>query len=226
MKSKKWIYLSYELSDKFTSYGNGDRISAKPSSKICCGASNNSTNLKFNSHFGTHIDFPYHFSDSGKKGELYDPEKFIFDWVQVICLENNNYSDYLIKQKNIMDFNFDKKTEFLIIKTGFCNIRHEREYWENYPGIHADLAKYFKERMPNLRAIGLDTISISSYQNRSHGRIAHKKFLIENNILIVEDMNLKLVNNNSRIDKLIVSPLRFKNSDGAPTTIFANIDSI
>ena len=42
-------------------------------------------------------------------------------------------------------------------------------------------------------------------------------------ILIIEDMDLSNIGQNVRIGTVIVSPLRFKNSDGAPTTIFAQI---
>ena len=46
------------------------------------------------------------------------------------------------------------------------------------------------------------------------GRLAHKSFLSEKAILIVEDMDLSKINSTTKIKQAIVSPLLFENCDG------------
>ena len=75
--------------------------------------------------------------------------------------------------------------------------------------------------------IGLDTISLSAYSNRELGRLAHHAFLSKFNykgdnldpILIVEDMDMSDLFQSPK--KIIVSPILFKNADGAPVTIYS-----
>ena len=220
-----WIFLSYTLSDRYSSYGDGERIDIRSINCIADGSSNNSSRLIINSHFGTHIDFPFHFNNEGKMGEKYSPEKFVCNSVMVVHFADKSFQDWVITSNDFNNLTFSENTELLLIKTGLCEKRLENDYWEKYPGLHSDLAEFFKDKMPNLKAVGLDTMSISSWQNRPMGRIAHKSFLIDHNILIIEDMDLSKINQNDIIETVIISPLRFDNSDGSPTTIFAKIKS-
>ena len=48
------------------------------------------------------------------------------------------------------------------------------------------------------------------------------KLCQEEKILIIEDMDLLNLNPGTKVNTVIVSPLRFENSDGAPVTIFYN----
>ena len=109
------------------------------------------------------------------------------------------------------------------MKTHYCSIRHKKEYWFDNPGLAPELSGELKKRFPKLEAIGFDSISLSNFQNRQIGRIAHQKFLCENHFLILEDMDLNRINIKSNIVELYVSPLLFKNADGAPTTVIARI---
>ena len=70
----------------------------------------------------------------------------------------------------------------------------ERVYWENNPGISPELAQKLKDRLPSLRVLGADLISITSFQNRPTGRVTHKIFLNEPSILLIEDMDLSKLN--------------------------------
>ena len=217
------LLLSYHLSSKTPLYGNGVGIDFTPEKQIQNNDSCNTMNLSFPNHSGTHIDFPYHFDNSGTSGANYPPEQFIFNSVMVVHITEDTFENWLITYKDFNKISFPKNIELLLIKTGFSEKRMEDNYWENYPGLHSGLAQYFKDRMPGLKAVGLDTMSISSWQNRPMGRLAHKSFLTDHEILIIEDMDLSKIGQNDRIGTVIVSPLRFKNSDGAPTTIFAQI---
>ncbi|MCK4664391.1 MAG: cyclase family protein [Bacteroidales bacterium] len=225
MKNINWIYLSYELSSDLSSYGNGERINISRVNRIEKGKSSNTSLLTFSSHFGTHIDYPYHFSNEDPNGDFYSAKDYIFENIRIIDISQETIPDLLIKNNNFLIKKVDNLTELLIIKTNFGVARHTESYWKYNWGFSPETAAYLKTYFPNLRAIGFDLISLTSFQRRDIGRIAHKEFLINNKILIIEDMNLSNINKSIFIKKIIISPLRFAKADGAPVTIFANIES-
>lgn len=223
MKKSKWIYLSYKISDDLSAYGNGKRSTIYKERSIDKGDSTNNSVIKLPAHFGTHIDFPFHFSINGKMGEEYDAKYFIFNEVEIIHLNIDNILNYQLSIKDFSNYKFCYKTELLLIKTGMQDYRSMDEYWNSNPSFSPDLAKYFKEQMPDLRCIGFDTISLTGWKYRNIGKEAHKEFLIENNILIIEDMKLDCLNSNSYVQKILISPLRYKKSDGSSLTVFAKV---
>jgi kynurenine formamidase len=114
-------------------------------------------------------------------------------------------------------------TEFLIINTSFGSYREEVAYWNNNPGLSPSLAAPLKTRCPNLKAVGFDFISVSSYQNRLLGREAHKAFLLANDILLIEDMKLDEIQNKA-IKSVTALPLLIDKIDGGPITIIAEYE--
>ena len=79
-----WKFLSYTLSENLTAYKNGKRINIVEERKIVNGDSCNQTSLELPSHLGTHIDFPYHFDESGKKGDKFQANEFVFNSIDAI----------------------------------------------------------------------------------------------------------------------------------------------
>ena len=68
----------------------------------------------------------------------------------------------------------------------------------------------------------MDFISLTSFQNRPLGRVAHRAFLGgDRPLLLVEDMDL------SRLDvhpkKMICTPLMIEKLDGCPVTVIAEV---
>jgi len=219
----KWVYLSYEMSESLSNYGNGKGIEIEWIRSMDRGDTSNNSALKLPSHTGTHLDYPFHFYNNGKKGSDYSVMDHVFESVSIIDISNETIQDYLIRTNNLT-LPENNKTRFLIIKTGFCEKRTKEEYWNFNWGFAPETAGFLKSKLPSLKAIGFDLISLSSYQQRETGRIAHKEFLEKNDILIIEDMDLSHISQNTIVNNLIVSPLRFKDADGTPVTIFANID--
>jgi len=60
-------------------------------------------------------------------------------------------------------------------------------------------------------------ISVSSLAHRSLGKQVHQALLSEE-IRIFEDLSLQYLNQNTIIDEVVLLPLRFSNSDGAPVS--------
>lgn len=227
MNKYKWIFLSYILSISLSNYGNGKRIKIENVKSQKNGDSSNNTEISFPSHFGTHVDFPMHFNLKGKSLNDYTANDFIFNNIKIIDFTNIDFDDYLIGLKDLENLKIERneKIDFLIVKTGYCEFRDTEKYWKNGLGFDVGTANFLTDTFPNLRAIGFDLISLSSYQKRDIGRRAHKEYLIKNDLLIVEDVDLRNISKETKIKELIVSPLRFEHAEGTPVTLIAKIEN-
>lgn len=215
-----YISLSHILSENTPAYGNGEKPTFEKINSIKEGASSNKTRINTDSHLGTHVDFPYHFIEEGKKGEEFLPGEFVFSAPSLIELPIHQN---LITVQHLSHFTIHLHTDLLLIKTGMEQFRNEKKYWENGPGMAAETALYLKNNFPRLRAVGFDFLSLSSYQHREEGRLAHKNYL-SNHILIIEDMKLSQLSENNKLIKVFVAPLLFANSDGAPVYVLAETE--
>lgn len=215
------IFLSFFINEQTPIYGGEKAILVEKRSEISKGASSNTKYLKLPNHSGTHIDFPNHFSDEGKIINDYPASFWQFKKVHVISYTAK--SDEIIDDKLVQINDIPSDTEFLIINTEFGRYREEKIYWNNNPGLSPSLASHLKTRCPNLKAIGFDFISLTSYQNRLLGRVAHKSFLIANDILLIEDMKLDQINGKV-IKSVTALPLLIDEIDGCPITIIAEYE--
>lgn len=219
----KIISLSYFLDENTPLYGNNGVVDIKQISKIALGKTSNNSQISTLLHAGTHIDFPYHFYDDGQTLKDFSPDFWFFTNPYFLEIKPKSF---IIKDEVIEKLlNTDRKNcDALIIKTGSGDFRDSDKYiYENY-GLDPSIADIIRDKLPNVRVIVLDTISISSYTNRQIGREAHRKFLNPKKpILIIEDANLSELNTQN-INKLIVAPLNIANTDGAPCSIYAELE--
>lgn len=213
-------FLSHKLNSKTPTYGNRDLLKIEPNSSISMGGSSNSSSLFFSTnHFGSHVDVPYHFFEDGSTVDVYPANYWISDSIQIIdvpCEEAR-----LISVTDIASV-LTKNIEVLLIRTGYEKYRNQEKYWNDNPGLSSELGIYLKENCPNLRFVGFDFISLTSFKHREEGKKAHLTFLGSDNlhseICILEDISL--VNIESSLDKIIISPLVIEKSCSALVTIF------
>lgn len=206
------LYLSYFLSENTPAYGGQKGMfSLKKIRQISDGDTSNNSAFDLSSHIGTHIDFPLHFSNKGKSCENYEPSFWIFNKIGFI---NCSIDEIVNKIENLPN-----DIELLIFKTGFGKERYNKIYWECQPIIKSELAFILKKRFPFLRVFGFDMISLTSKLDRLEGKKAHFSFLIENDILVLEDMDLS--NLKETPDRVIIAPLLIEGADGSPCTVIA-----
>ena len=215
-----YVLLSHVLRQDTPSYGNRDKVIIRVNSCIRGGETANSSCLVLsNNHIGTHIDVPRHFSDSGKKTTDYPIGDYVFDKVQVIDVPCDG--PRLIEESDLVGLRCDM--ELLLIRTGFESKRGTDAYWNNNPGLSPSLADYLRQHCPNLRCVGFDFISVTSWQHRAEGRLAHKAFLAPEDggreIWAIEDMSLQ--NAPEQIKKVIVAPLLAEDGNGTAVTVIA-----
>ncbi|MHC1738584.1 MAG: cyclase family protein [Ignavibacteriaceae bacterium] len=216
------LLLSHILKSDSPSYGDRDNFKIEIRTSVINGDTSNTSSWYFSSnHFGTHIDAPYHFNETGKKTYEYSADYWYFSKISFIDLPLNK--SHLISVKDLIKYNLQIDTEILLIRTGYEKYRNKRKYIFDNPGIHSDLAEYFRNNYPMLRCIGFDFISLTSWNDKHDGQMSHRNFLISPNnggeILIIEDMSLKNIKN--KLKWLIVSPLFVFDGNGGPVTIFA-----
>ena len=221
IKNSSFIYLSYFMNKNTPLYGGSKGVRVKLNSAIKNGDSSNTKKLSFHNHSGTHIDFPNHFIPEGKTSEAYRAQDWVFNhpYLLKVKAEENELISFSEEQLRKLP----KEIDFLILKTGFGAFRGQEKYWKYNPGLSLDLADKLRNNFPNLKVIGMDFISITSFQNREIGRLTHRKFLGGTPpILLVEDMELSSLNKSPL--SLICAPLLIENLDGSPVTIIAEID--
>ena len=225
MNQSKLLYLSYLLDENTPTYGDRNRFVCEKKSNISKGDVANDSSINTTVHIGTHIDMPYHFFDNGQTIEDFNIDYFRFENILFIDMIPDNIivKDDLVAILETMD---DKnKYDMLVIKTGICDRRDQSEFWETNYGFDPSIADYLRNYFPNVRVIGFDSVSVSSFSNRMLGRESHKVFLDPlNPILLLEDMDLTLLNKDSKIKKLDIVPLRISKCDGLPCTIIAEIE--
>ena len=215
----KYLHLSYFLDKNTPLYGNAKGIDIVEDSSIEKGDSANTKVLTFPNHAGTHIDFPNHFFLDGKRSEDYPASFWIFENPFVLEI-NPQENELIVLTKNQLDL-IPQDTDFLIFNTGFFRYRSQIKYWNNNPGVAPEVAKQLKTRCPNIRVLGMDFISLTSYQHRDVGKISHRQFLGELDILLVEDMDLRELHQQPK--KIMCFPLLVTALDGAPVTIIAQL---
>ena len=219
----KWSLLSYHLTMRTPAYGGGPGLEIEYEKNMSMGDSCNTSRLYLSSHLGTHIDLPRHFVKDGKTVTDYPPDFWIFKNPVVVDVSPIDPG----KIVNQADIDFDAispDVDLLLIKTGFGRYRSDDIYWTKNPGFSDQLPEILRTRFRLLRAVGVDSISISSFVQRDIGRKAHKAFLKgETPLLIIEDLDLNRVGENSGLTQVIVAPLLVEGAEGSPCSVFAEI---
>ena len=218
----KLKFLSHPLKSQIPVYGQAQQkmelIQEKSQAR---GDSCQTYSIKFNNHWGTHVDCPAHFFPDGKNVCDYEAEFWHFEHPQIIELDLG--SGELVTFEMIAS-KISKETDLLLLKSGWSQKRDRLEYSLENPGIDPDCGLALRKKFPSLRMIGFDWISISSYQKREAGRQAHRNFLDPKGegkpILILEDMDLS--DDLAELKQIFVIPLRVEGIDSAPCTVLGS----
>jgi len=222
----KYIWLSHPLNEKTSVYGGGKGLIIEQTKSIVKGDSCNTATWHLPNHTGTHVDTPRHFFGTGKTIDEYDPRSWVFERICVVSVFLGNTAS-LIKPKHVVPFLYGEP-DLILIRTGMGKYRGEKKYWESNPGLSAGLGREIRTCCPYVRAVGVDFISISSWENRIEGRKAHREFLNPAGegapLILIEDMNLLTLDSNFRINRVFVLPLIVENADGAPCSVLAEVE--
>ena len=197
--AKKLIDLTMELSEKTPIWPGDEPTEIKQVSTFEQDGFN-AKRISFNSHFGTHIDAPFHHLKDGKKLNEFPLETF---FGSAVIIPLNSFEKYIKKIK---------KNDIVLLYTSQSKKAFERDYFENPPFVPLKVAQILVKK--KVKIVGID----SSSPDKSPWEI--HDLLLKNNILIIENLtNLeKLIG--KRVE-LIVLPLKIENADGAPCRVIA-----
>lgn len=198
-----------------------------PNSQIYKGGGYNSYIISVENHCGTHVDAQDHFIDGGKRISDYNINELVFE--APLLLDIPKKQKELIKLEDISRFNLEGK-DCLILRTGFEKYRRDdpETYLTLNPGIEPDLIYWIRNNYPEIKCIGIDCVSISSFQKPEKGKEAHLNAFIEKRelgkpLILVEDMKLDKIRNLNSIESIIVVPWQIRGVDSAPCTVLAKI---
>ncbi|MBU3113897.1 cyclase family protein [Clostridium lacusfryxellense] len=160
------------------------------------------------SHTGTHIDAPAHMLSNGPYLDNLDIEHFIGN---ATILDFSNSTIKLIDLDMLKPYEEKvKNVDFVIIKTGWSKYWSDSKYYEDFPSLDLESARWLSQF--NLKGIGIDAISIDAMESTT---FAVHKILMPRNIIIIENLtNLDSITNEFFI--LSILPLKNKDADGSP----------
>jgi kynurenine formamidase len=185
----------------------------------------NSGLLTLFNHNGTHLDAPRHFDGSGKKVADYKIEEFIFNRPRLVEIKKED--DEAIELNDLSRNKSEiQECDLLLVKTGFYRKRGQKSYADRNPWIDNDAAHFLRQQS-NLKAIGIDAISISSYSRIGLGEETHRILLgggsaLSEPKLVIEDLDLS--DDLNGIKRVFVIPLFISEADSAPCTVFAEVE--
>jgi kynurenine formamidase len=220
----KYVLLSHTIDENTPLYGNTPETHILPHSQISKGDSSNTSILSIHNHTGTHIDAPKHFIDDGKAISEYTLDELVFNSPIIVDCPKDDAS--LISPEELQHASHMLlKSDCLLLHTGFGQLRGEVRYRTHNPGIAPETILWIRREYPNIRCIGIDFISISSFQHREIGREAHKAAFVESEelgepLLLVEDLMLDILRD-KRISSLVLLPWQVESLDSAPCNVLA-----
>lgn len=219
--------LSYNISVDTPLYPETPPVVIEKVKEISKGNSCNTSLITLSNHAGTHVDTPRHFFDSGRTASEYSIEELVFQKPLIVdCPKKDNEVIKIDDFKSSMNFN---DVDMLLIRTGFYKYRKDdiHAYCYKNPYLSPKTAEWIRNTHPKIKAIGIDCISIASYEERKIGKEVHKILLDSDKfksspVLIIEDLNLPY--KVKKLDELIISPVFIEGIDSAPCTVIGIIN--
>jgi len=216
--------ISYTINESIPTYANKSRVKIHKMKSINDGDSVNESTMNMPIHAGTHLDFPNHFYGNGQTLKDFPESFWICEKPLLITVEARGsllLGEEIIAALKAIE---SKPYDILLIKALPQVERDDSNYWKNNYGIDAKVASYLRNSIPTIKMIGMNSISLTSYQHREAGRKSHLEFLDpEHPILVIEDMNLLQIREDQVMEKVIVSPLMVEGTDGVPVTVWVEM---
>jgi kynurenine formamidase len=221
----RYVRVSYDLEPLMPVFAGNPPNRMEKKDSFENGAAWNSFLLTLFNHNGTHIDAPNHFDPRGRTICDYALEDFVF--VRPCLVDVPKEAGAPITADDLAAAG-DRDCDVLLIRTGFSRMRKDDAYVGDNPWLEPGAAACIRERFTNLKALGVDTVSIASCRHPEEGGDAHRILLRKGNYpgmppVIIEDLNLGLLP--AKITRFYAVPLFACDVDSMPCTAFAEIES-
>lgn len=198
------IDLSVDLNEKTPVYPGDPETKINPAGILETGGYQDHY-VCIGTHVGTHMDAPSHMVAGGKNLNEFPIEKFSGRGVYVRV-----EGDFNIPEIQELDI---QEGDIILFHTGMSDKYHEAEYYEKYPAIPEELAKWLVEK--KVKVVGVDMCSVD------HSPFPIHKILLGGETLIIENLtNLHMLVGKSF--KIHAFPIKLQ-IDGAPVRVVAEI---
>ncbi len=185
------LRLSHFIHTKTPIYPAAPPVEIAAHRLVCEGGKYNSYAVRMFNHCGTHVDAPQHVYDEGPALCEFALEDFMFARPCLVPIPMEDTG--LIGREHLTAvLAAGGEWDLVIIRTGFGVHREDDpdRYATRNPGLSADGAHWLVENLPRLRAVGVDTISVTAGGSLEEGWRAHRILLNPENRrrLVIEDM--------------------------------------
>lgn len=219
------LNLSYKLGEKTPVIGPLAPPVIERLSAIERGSPCNSFRFCTANHVGTHVDAPFHFNPVGRKISDYAAHELVFDKPDILSIELQ--PSQLIEPAHLAGLKSVRNgCNLIFIKSGFGRYRltNPQIYGDENPGFSRAAAEFMLDRLPELKALAVDFISVSACKHLAEGFEAHRVFLgckgySNREVLLVEDTYIAL--DLEVPDRVFIVPWFCEGLDSAPCTVLA-----
>jgi kynurenine formamidase len=221
------VLLSHPVTLDDPNWPGAPGLSIRPVNEIAKGDVANTHVVEIYSHYGTHVDVPYHFNPDGARLSDLGIDDFVFDRPAVLDLPLGE--GQLVEARHIDRADADPSADLLIMRSGFERHRGNRErYVMRGPGFSAAAASRTRDAFPAVRAIALDWLSLAAPWAIEEGVEAHRELLgrrrDDRPILIFEDVRVSALAGRRPI-RVVAAPILITGLDGFPCAIVAEVNS-
>lgn len=221
------VYLSYLLDEQSVVWPGEPTVRIRQTTSIDRDGYN-SFEATLPNHHGTHMDGPRHFNPNGPSLMELPIEYFCFDHVAAIDVPKSKGEG--VTQDDLKAWEPEiRSADLLLIKTGFCLQRdtQPRVYESEGPYLTPEACQYLVETFPDLRAIGLDFLSVGSPANQLSKRAHQILFGCHNGKFLpaIEDMDLRpLFSSGKQLKWVVAAPLRLSGIDSSQVTVIGELE--
>lgn len=228
----RYIRISYNLTIQTPVHPDLTKITITPKTQIAQGDDYNTSVITVENHSGTHVDAPAHFLGDGRPIYTYTPDELTFH--KPVLFDCPKTPDELINKEDFItlgQFESDQLDfDCILIRTGFGKYRKNdpEKYLTENPGISPEAVSYLRVKLPKLRCLAIDTVSMSRYGRMPEMVEVHQTAFQQNAelgkpLLFVEDLNLQSLPNEMYLEEIMIIPWQVEGIDSAPCTVLAKI---
>ena len=164
----------------------------------------NDYSLHINTHFGTHIDAPWHMLEGAKKMKDFSLSTFTGEAIVLDCRKQSEIN---------VDVSEVKSGDIVLLRTDHTKNIHKEDYFTANPVVSLKLADKLVDK--KVKMVGIDSFSPDKAPFQVHKR------MLSNDVLILDNLvNLDKIT--SKRFKLYAFPLKLEN-DGAPCRVVAEV---
>ena len=223
------VELGYPIFAGMPVYPGLPQVEVTPRERIQNGDPWNGSILSIYLHAGTHADAPWHYLDDAFGIDQIPAENFIYNHPLLVSPDCGPGSLISVQDLQAAGDNL-YEADALFFNTGYWRYRKSDflYYGTNFPTLSPEAAVFIQEKLPKVKAVAIDTLSIENLaQGNSNGYQTHRTLLnpepgTNRTIVILEDYNPEPVIGRA-MKFAVATPLRIQGRDATPINIFAGI---